>query len=108
MITSLSPVKFKLLRQFYGVEEHIDYAVPLVEQIDSLSATKNEFTLNRVLLDLDIWYSRFYDRNDEYLWNPFDEAFTAFEKRGDFVIAQYLPVKQYTDKAILAFIQAAR
>ncbi len=105
MCDALIGVKYKLLMQFYGVEEYIEYAVDLIDQIELLSQQQDEFSQKKQLLNLDIWYSRFFDQPTDTEWNPFEEPFSHFNLRSRFIIAQYLPTKQYADGDILAFIR---
>lgn len=102
-IENLNTIKYRLIHQFYGIEEHMDMAVPLPTLIDLLSENQSDFKIVRTLTELDIWFVKISARDTGETWDPFSEPLYRFANRHEFVLANLFPDKQWPDSQIIQY-----
>ncbi len=91
------------MQQFYGIEEYLDLENPLPTMLESLDNADSEFSFITVLSDLDLWYIKVTNSDNQIVWNPFIEPLCQYAKRYDLLIAHIYPDKQWPNTQILAY-----
>ena len=98
-----SSIKLRLMEQFYGIEEFLDLEETLPAMLNRLDHAESEFDFIVTLSDLDIWYIKVTNSEDERVWNPFLEPLRIYAKRYELLVAHLYPEKQWTNDQILGY-----
>lgn len=98
-------IQYRLIYQFYGIEEFVDLPESLPCQVNKLNAASCEFSWIKRITDLDIWYIKIESRKKTESWCPFTESLSSFLSRHDDIIAHFDSQKQYSDRQILSFLE---
>lgn len=103
LLAHTNSIKLRLMRQFYGIEEFLDLETPVPAMLDALDNAESEFAFITVLSDLDLWYIKVTNSDNENIWNPFVEPLSQYAKRYELLIAHLYPEKQWPNSEVLAY-----
>lgn len=80
----------------------LNQAVP--EMLSVLDEPRSEFCLLSALINLDLWFVKVSNIDDQEVWNPFKETLTLYAQRHDFLTAHIYPEKQWSNNEILKYV----
>ena len=103
LFANSSSIKLRLMEQFYGIEEFLDLEDTLPAMLNRLDDADSEFGFITALSDLDIWYIKITNSDNENVWNPFLEPLCNYAKRHELLIAHLYPEKQWSNDQILGY-----
>ena len=101
-------IKFDLLKIFYGIDDFVDLETSIVEMIDKLNESTDEFSFKRKLLDLDIWYIKVVLPGVKDPWNALHEPLSKYVGDSLRVSAHFQADRQYSKKELLGHFGKAR
>lgn len=97
-------IKLRLMEQFYGLEEYMDLTEPVPVMLAALDGQKSEFCFLSTLTNLDLWFIKVSNIDNNEIWNPFSETLSLYAKRHDFLTAHIYPEKQWSNDEILKYV----
>ena len=80
----------------------LNEAIP--EMLSTLDETKSEFCFLSALINLDLWFIKVSNTDNQEVWNPFKESLTLYAQRHDFLTAHIYPEKQWANDDILRYV----
>ena len=103
-LINANAIKLRLMAQFYGIEEYLDMREPLPEILKQIDHQTSEFSFITAISNLDIWYIRVTNTDNDEKWNPFKEPLSHYAQRHQLLTAHLFSERQWPNRKILRFL----